>query len=244
MSKPIRIAMWSGPRNLSTAMIRSFGARADTSVIDEPFYAPYLSITGRNHPMRDEVLANYSNDPDEVAASLIGPAPENTPIFFQKHMVQHMVPGIPRDWFAQCRHAILIRHPARALASFANRIEDANAADLGLGDTENIRAEIIERTGHRPPIVEAEDIRNDPQNMLTRLCAALDIPYDPAMLAWQAGILNSDGIWARHWYSAVARSTHFTPAPPGLPDLPPALQEIADGLLPAFERLQNAKIRP
>ena len=244
MNTPIRIAMWSGPRNLSTAMMRSFGARSDTGVMDEPFYAAYLALSGRDHPMAAEVMAHHETDPGRVAEMISGEAPGGAAVFYQKHMVQHMVPGIPRDWFGTCRHAILIRHPARALASFSDKVSHPAVADLGLGETEDILGEIIRATGKAPPVVEAEDMRNHPEAMLARLCAALGIAYDPAMLRWEPGIHDSDGIWASHWYGAVARSTGFAAADTALPDLPPALAEIAESLMPAFSRLQSGKLVP
>ena len=238
----MRIAVWSGPRNLSTALMRSFGARPDCAVVDEPFYAAYLQLTGRGHPMRQEVLDAGPTDWREAEAQLLGPAPGGKAIFYQKHMVQHMVPQIGRDWFAECRHAILIRHPARVLASFSAGYEDARASDLGIGETEEILADIIARTGQTPPVIEAEDIRKAPERILPALCDALGVEYTPAMLSWQPGIHPTDGVWAPHWYSGVAKSTGFSPAPDGLPILPAALAEVAETLIPAFDRLQARKL--
>ena len=240
--EPIRIAMWSGPRNLSTALMRSFGARADTGVIDEPFYGPYLALSGRDHPMREAVMAACPHDWRKAEATILGPAPGGAPIFYQKHMVQHMLPGVGRDWFSRCRHAVLIRDPARALASFADRYADAAVADLGIGETEDILADIEARTGRLPPVVEAEDIRARPEPMLRALCAALDIPFDAAMLAWPPGPRATDGVWAAHWYGAVIASTGFTPPDPAPPRLTGRLADLAETLAPAFRRLQASKL--
>ncbi|MEO1250224.1 MAG: HAD family hydrolase, partial [Pseudomonadota bacterium] len=240
---PIRIAMWSGPRNLSTAMMRSFGNRADCAVIDEPYYAAYLKQTGFDHPMREAVLAAQETDWREVEARILGPVPEGAPIFYQKHMSHHMLPGFGRDWFAKTRHAILIRAPERVLASYAAKREAVTAEDIGMADLEEIRQQATGATGKEPPIIEAEDIRRNPEGLLGALCQALDIPFDPAMLAWPPGRRDSDGVWAAHWYATVDASTGFSPPEDGLPDLPDDLQAIADETRPIFKALASRKLR-
>ncbi len=243
IDEPIRIAMWSGPRNLSTAMMRSFGNRADCAVIDEPYYAAYLQQTGLDHPMREAVLAAQEADWREVEARILGPVPEGAPIFYQKHMSHHMLPGFGRDWFAKARHAILIRAPERVLASYAVKREAVTAEDIGMSDLEEIRQQATGATGKEPPIIEAEDVRRNPQDLLRALCQALDIPFDPAMLAWPPGRRDSDGVWAAHWYATVDASTGFSPPEDGLPDLPDDLQAIADETRPIFDALASRKLR-
>ncbi|MEX2517901.1 MAG: HAD family hydrolase [Paracoccaceae bacterium] len=244
MSGPIRIAMWSGPRNLSTAMMRSFGARADCAVLDEPFYAVYLALTGIHHPMREEVLAAQSTDPAEVACALLGPAPGGRAIWYQKHMPHHMVTGVPRDWFKACRHAVLIRAPERVAASFDAGRPDPTPEDLGAPQMDGVVADIESATGRTPPVIEAEDVRANPAGMLRALCAALEIPFDPAMLSWSPGLRESDGVWAAHWYASVIASGGFAPPPEAEPTLRPALARAAAAARPAFERLQARKLRP
>ncbi|MEM7546512.1 MAG: HAD family hydrolase [Pseudomonadota bacterium] len=240
---PVRIAMWSGPRNLSTAMLRSFGARSDTVVIDEPFYACYLRATGIDHPMRKEVLLNQSNDPHDVARLITGPVPHGAPIWYQKHMPHHMVPGVPRDWFKGMRHAILIRDPALVAASFEAGRPGTTLEDLGVPQMDGVIADIEALRGQTPPVIEAEDIRRDPAGMLRALCAALDIDFDSDMLKWRAGTRKTDGVWGAHWYKSVVASTGF--APPADPrPLPPQMKEIVAEARPAFERLQARKLTP
>lgn len=240
---PIRIAMWSGPRNLSTAMMRSFGARADCAVLDEPFFAPYLAATGAPHPMREETLAAHETDPEAVARLIAGPVPGGRPIWHQKHMAHHMAPGFPLDWLGGFRHFVLIRDPVRVAASFDAGRPDPTLADLGVPQTDAILAEIERRTGRLPPAIEAEDIRAAPGPMLRALCAALDIPFDPAMLRWPAGRRETDGAWAPHWYRAVEASTGFAPPDPP-PALRPSLLPVAEAARPAFERLRARKLAP
>lgn len=237
--------MWSGPRNLSTAMMRSFGARSDCVVSDEPFYAAYLAATGIDHPMRDEVLASQPQDPHEVVAQITGAATDAASVWYQKHMVQHMVPAIPRDWFSAMRHAVLIRHPGWVAASFDDKRADPTVEDLGVPQMEGVIADITAATGAPPPVIEAEDVRRDPEGMLRALCAALDAPFDPGMLRWPAGRRETDGVWAAHWYGAVERSTGFAPPGGGEPPEPqPHLREVVAEALPFFEALRARKLTP
>jgi hypothetical protein len=215
MSAPVRIAMWSGPRNLSTAMMRSFGARPDTAVIDEPFYAAYLARTGLDHPLRAEVLAARETDPDRVIAGLLGPAPGGAAIFYQKHMTHHMLEGFDRGWLGACRNAFLIRAPERVLASYAARRADVTLEDIGFARQAELFDEAAERLGRPPPVIDAEDVLADPARALAGLCGALDIAYDSSMLAWPPGPRPTDGVWAPAWYRSVERSTGFGQPAPG-----------------------------
>lgn len=206
MPEPLRIAMWSGPRNLSTAMMRSFSSRSDCAVSDEPFYGAYLELTGLDHPMRADILGDMDCDPDRVARALAGAAPGGKPVWYQKHMCQHMVDGMPRAWMGACRHVFLIRHPARVMASYAAKRENPTEADLGFA----VQSALFEACDD-PVVVEAEDILRDPAGMLRALCAALGIGWDPAMLSWPAGPHDADGIWGAHWYGSIWQSTGFAP---------------------------------
>ena len=240
---PIRIAMWSGPRNISTAMMRSFGARADTAVIDEPFYAAYLLQTGLVHPMREEVIASQPNDWRDVVTGLLGPVPGDKPVWYQKHMTHHMLPVFDREWIGQVRNAFLIRDPAAVLASYAAKRGDVTLADIGIVQQRELFEQEADRLGRAPPTVEGADILADPGRVLARLCAALGIAYDEAMLHWPAGRRDSDGVWAPAWYDAVERSTGF--APPSAPEavaLSGELQRIADAARPHYEVLVRHKL--
>ena len=180
--------MWSGPRNLSTAMMRSFGNRADVAgVRDEPFYAAYLAITGKNHPMRAEVLAAQPQDWREVArACASDPVPPGL-LLYQKHMTHHMLPGIDRGWIAGLANVFLIRAPERVLASYAAKREEVTLEDIGFLQQAELFDLVADRTGRAPPVVDAEAVRADPEGVLRRLCAAIGIGFDPGMLAWPAG---------------------------------------------------------
>ena len=235
--EPVRIAMWSGPRNLSTALMRSFGNRRDCAVIDEPFYAAYLAISGAAHPMRDAVLAHHEADWRKVAAALAGPAPGGKPLFYQKHMTHHMLPGIGRDWMRACRHAFLIRHPARVLASYAAKREAVGLADTGFVQQAELFDEAAGLTGKAPPVVDADVLLADPARLLASLCAALGVPFNEEMLTWPAGRRDTDGVWGAHWYDAVNQSTGFGPPAP-MPRLDdPLLATIVEQALPLYSKL-------
>ncbi|OYW84561.1 MAG: sulfotransferase family protein [Hyphomonas sp. 34-62-18] len=239
----MRIAMWSGPRNLSTTMMRSFGARSDTAVIDEPFYAAYLKLTGLRHPMTDEILARHEADPGKVIDRLTGPAPDGKPVFYQKHMTHHMVSAIPMDWLGRIeQHVMLIRHPARVVASYARKMETLSAEVMGFPQQERLWGQITEAKGAVPAVVDADNILADPEGVLRRLCAAIGLAWDPAMLSWSAGPRPEDGAWAPHWYDAVWRSTGFGDPPGPLPELSGEAAAIAQDALAGYQRLLAAHV--
>lgn len=237
----MRIAMWSGPRNLSTAMMYSFGARSDCAVVDEPFYGPYLRITGLNHPMRDQILASRPQDAKVVAAALSGSIPQKKPHFYQKHMTQHMVPGIPRGWMRDVTNVFLIRHPARVIASFGAKWDGFGLDDIGFAQQTEL-FEYVQTLGQTPIVIDSADIRRDPKRMLQNLCNAIGLSYDPAMLSWPSGGHPADGIWAAHWYGAVHNSTGFAPAEGDLPTLDGQKAALLEQALPHYRRLSAHKL--
>ncbi|MCC6304924.1 MAG: HAD family hydrolase [Rhodobacteraceae bacterium] len=229
--------MWSGPRNLSTALMYSFAARGDCGVWDEPFYAAYLARTGLAHPLRGAILGAHDADPARVARACAGPAPGGRPLFYQKQMTMHLLADFPRDFLAACTHVFLIRHPARVVASYVRKREAPTLADLGYAQQAALFDEVADRLGRVPPVIDSADIRADPAAALACLCAALAIPYTPRMLTWEAGPKPYDGVWAPHWYGAVHASTGFE-APEGpLPELEGAHARLAGAALPDYARL-------
>jgi hypothetical protein len=211
MRDGLRIAMWSGPRNISTAMMRAWENREDTVVIDEPFYAHYLVETGVNHPGRDEVIAAQENDDAKVAATLTGPIPAGKTIWYQKHMTQHMLPDMSLDWLDQVSNCFLIREPAAVVASFTIQRPDAAAWELGFAQQARLFDHVCDRLGAAPPVIDASDVLKNPATVLSALCARLGVAFSPRMLQWPRGPRASDGVWAPHWYAAVERSTGFAP---------------------------------
>ena len=240
----IRIAMWSGPRNISTAMMRSFGNRPDTAVVDEPFYAVYLAATGIDHPVREQVLAAMPTDWRMVVDQVTGPIPGGRSVFYQKHMTHHLLPEIGRQWLAGLRHAFLIREPAAVLASYLRKRSKVTLEDTGLPQQRALFDHVCEATGAVPPVIDAADVLQHPDAMLRRLCGALDIGFHSAMLSWPPGTRPTDGVWAPHWYHAVEQSTGFAryrPEDTGLPDHLTALAEQCRGY---YDSLYAHRLRP
>jgi hypothetical protein len=239
----VRIAMWSGPRNISTAMMRSFENRPDCTVVDEPFYAFYLARTGIDHPMREETLTSQPLDWDGIVSGLVGDGPDHRPIFYQKHMTHHMLPGFDLGWMSACRNAFLIRDPAAVLASYAQKRGEATLDDIGVVRQRELFEREADRLGEAPPVVEGADVLTDPRGTLSALCGRLDIPFSPAMLAWPAGRRDSDGVWGAVWYEAVERSTGFAaPEQRPAPILNDRLRRIADEARPHYEALVRYKL--
>ena len=238
----IRIAMWSGPRNLSTAMMRSFGSRSDTFVSDEPFYGAYLNATGDPQPMADQVMASMDCDWASVARTMTGPCPTGAPIWYQKHMAHHMVGPIAHDDLPSLTHAFLIRDPARVVASYAAKRVAVRPDHLGVERQVEFFEREADRLGRAPPVVDSADILANPEGVLSRLCREIGIEWDPAMLLWQAGLRETDGIWASHWYDAVAASTGFGPPDQGQVELDDDARRVADTCRPYYERLAEHRI--
>ena len=233
----IRIAMWSGPRNISTAMMRSFGARSDCGVSDEPFYGAFLETSGENHPLGEETKASMDRDWRSVLATQSGPAPNEKPIWYQKHMPHQMVGPVTIADMPDHRHAFLIRAPERVVASYAKKNELRRPELLGFAQMRRYFAQEAERTGSPPPVVDSDAILADPETMLTRLCSALDIDWDPAMLSWKTGPHPEDGFWGAHWYDRVNASTGFGAPPEELPRLSGAFAETAAACRADYEEL-------
>jgi hypothetical protein len=237
----VRIAMWSGPRNISTAMMRAFENRADCAVWDEPFYAHYLAETQLNHPLAEDIIAAYETDWRLVAARATGPVPVpgGKQIFYQKHMTHHILPHMDLACLDGLRHAFLIRDPGRVLMSYVDKRADVTLDDLGFPQQQRLFDLLCAETGRTPPVLDADDVLADPEGMLRALCAALGISFEAAMLSWPAGGRDSDGLWAAHWYGAVEQSTGFAAPNPGSRHVP----EHLAGILAAAEDIYQA-LRP
>jgi hypothetical protein len=237
-----KIAMWSGPRNLSTALMYSFAARCDCAVVDEPFYGAYLNATGIEHPMRDAVIASQSTDWAQVAAQCLGQIPQGQSLFYQKHMTMHMIPAFDRGFIKDLTNVFLIRHPARVIASYARKREAPTLADIGFVQQAELFDQVAQMQGAAPLVVDSSDIRANPRETLSRLCAGLGIPFTENMLTWPAGPKSYDGVWAPHWYDEVWKSTCFGGAEGDLPNLSSAFEGLCEAALPYYARLTPHKI--
>lgn len=234
----MHIAMWSGPRNLSTALMYAFAARGDCAVADEPFYAAYLARTGRDHPMRDEILASQATAPDEVVKVLTGPISGGMPHHYQKHMTQHMTPEVPRTWLGDVTNVFLVRHPARVVASFARKYENPAFADIGFRQQAEL-FDHVSRLGQTPVVIDSADIRANPERALSSLCAAIGLDWKPAMLSWPAGGHPDEGVWAAHWYGEVHQSTGFAGPEGPLPRLSGRYAALVEQAMPYYDRLRS-----
>lgn len=227
--------MWSGPRNISTAMMRAFENRSDTVVVDEPFYAHYLLTTGLPHPGADEVLAAQDNDWRRVAKTL-SEAEQGADVFYQKHMAHHFCGSMDLSWIGGLTHGFLLREPRAMLLSLSRVLDEVTVADTGLEQQKRLFDE-LRRRGLTPPVIDARDVLEAPEQMLRALCDHLSIRFETAMLNWPAGPRDSDGVWASHWYSAVEKSTRFGPYQPVTGELDPALGAVLERCQALYDEL-------
>ena len=242
-SEPVRIAMWSGPRNISTAMMRAWGNRPDTFVCDEPFYAYYLRETRLDHPGAEEVIAHGETDWRKVAAQLIGPVPGGKRIYYQKQMTHHLLPEMDRTWLGSVTNCFLIRDPAEVIISYIKKNNDPTLEDIGFVQQAEIFDSVSGRSGSVPPVIDAHDVLENPERILRLLCEAVGVEFTEAMLSWPSGLRETDGIWAKHWYGEVAKSTGFqkrsdrTHSP-----VPPHLSDVYDGSREYYDRLYEHRL--
>jgi hypothetical protein len=237
-----RIAMWSGPRNISTVMMRSWGSRPDTFVCDEPLYAHYLRETRAPHPGADEVIRSQETDWRRVVAWLTEYEPPGKSCFYQKHMTHHLLPGIDRSWLGLVTNAFLIREPHEVVASFIQVVPNPRIEDTGLPQQVEIFEHVGRLTGRTPPIVDARDVLLAPERTLRLLCGALDVEFDAAMLSWPPGPRDTDGVWAKHWYGAVIRSSTFAPYRPKNDPIPKELTGLLDEARSLYARLHELRL--
>jgi hypothetical protein len=238
----MRIAMWSGPRNISTAMMRAWENRSDTIVVDEPFYAFYLKQTGKSHPGANEVIASGEIDWRKVVEQLTGPISGGKRIFFQKQMTHHQLPEVDRRWLGAVTNCFLIRDPAEVIASYIKKNDDPTLEDLGFVQQCEIFEWVLERTNSAAPVIDAKDVLQDPERMLRLLCNAVGVEFDRAMLSWPPGLRDTDGVWAKHWYTEVARSTSFQPYRPKNSVVPERLRAIHDRCRECYDRLYAERL--
>jgi hypothetical protein len=239
----VRIAMWSGPRNISTAMLRSFGNRRDTHVCDEPLYAHYLRVTGKAHPGAEEVIAHHEADWRRVVADLTGPLPASKTIYYQKHMAHHLLPQIGREWLSQVNNCFLIREPKSMLTSLHKQMPEAKLEDTGLPQQLDIFQRTFEQTGDLPPVLDAKDVLQNPGPLLAHLCGEVGVSFADEMLAWPAGRRDTDGVWAKHWYAAVEASTGFQPYREKSEPLPDEMKSLLEDCIPYYEELHRHRLK-
>lgn len=242
----VRIAMWSGPRNISTALMRSWGSRGDCVVSDEPLYAHYLSTLGEakrhGHPVAEAVMASQATDWRQVAAQLTGPIPGGKRVWYQKMMSHHLTAGMDWDWIAGLTNCFLIRDPAAMVTSFIKVIGNPTAHDLGLPQQVDLFEWLGRQTGVTPIVIDSRDVLENPRGMLGTLCQRIGVPFDASMLAWEPGARETDGVWAPHWYASVYQSTGFVPYETKNERVPRRLAGVLDECNALYETLAAHKI--
>jgi hypothetical protein len=239
----IRLAMWSGPRNISTAMMRAFENRSDCFVSDEPLYAAFLKQTGLEHPGAAEVIAEGECDWRNVTDYLLGPVPGEKKLWYQKHMSHHLLPDMDHAWIYGLCNVFLIRQPDAVVASYIKSRSEIAPEDIGLLQQAALFDELQQETGKPPLIIDSGEFLGNPRGFMEVLCAHAGIVFEPSMLSWPAGQRDSDGIWAKHWYASVWRSTGFETRPERMPALSKAHQKIADACRPAYDQLAERRVR-
>lgn len=240
------IAMWSGPRNISTAMLRAWENRPDTAVWDEPLYAHYLLKTGRNHPGAEEIIAYDESDWKQVVNRLVGAVPEGKTIFYHKQMTHHLLPEIDRGWIDLVTNCFLIRDPREMLTSYLNieQLPEPKIEDVGLPQQWELFELVRQQTGTLPPVLDSRDVLDHPRRMLEQLCDRLGIDFYDEMLSWPAGPRNSDGVWAGYWYDSVEKSTGFQPYKPKQDEVPEHLQNLLQECIEIYDRLYEYRLQP
>jgi hypothetical protein len=238
----IGIAMWSGPRNISTAMMRAWGNRNDSLVIDEPFYAYYLQATGKEHPGADEVIAAGETDWRKIIVRLTGPIPDGKRIFFQKQMAHHLLPEVDRQWLGAVTNCFLIRDPREVISSYIKKREDPALEDLGFAQQAEIFDFVRTRMNTVPAVVDAKDVLANPERILKLLCERVGVKFRESMLSWPPGLRDTDGIWAKHWYGEVAKTTSFQPYRASNAEVPERFRDIYERCRGCYETLYQHRL--
>jgi len=238
-----RVAMWSGPRSISTALMRSFENRRDTFVSDEPFYAQYLYETGIDHPLREKVISSGNTDWNSVADNITGPIPEGKDIWYQKHMTQHNLPGKDITWIQKMQNIFLIRHPREVILSYTKKYDITSITQLGYPQQRILFTMLKKSSGGMPLILDARDVLENPEGMLKKLCERLKVPFYKEMLSWPVGRRESDGIWGNHWYASVEASTGFQGYKENNDILPPEQEGLYEVSMEYYQQLYQHRIR-
>ncbi len=241
---PLRIAMWSGPRNISTALMRAWENRDDCVVWDEPLYGYYLNATGIAHPGAAEVIAEQGTDANAIIARCIGDIPGGKRIFYQKHMTLHLLPELDRSWLSSLQNCFLIREPEAVIASYAAVRSDATLEDIGFVQQAELFDHVKRSSGEIPLVIDSREFLLDPRCMLEAVCDQLKIEFVPAMLNWPKGARDSDGVWAKHWYDSVWNSTGFATYRARDYQLSAKDREISLQASPYYEELYQYRLRP
>ena len=235
--------MWSGPRNISTAMMRSWGSRSDTFVIDEPYYAHYLSQNELDHPGRDEVIQEGELDSEKVSRRLVNDTKDSCSIYYQKHITHHLLDSIDREWMKSVINCFLIRDPKDMIISYSKVHPNLNMHLLGLEEQNEIFEYVKNITGEIPPIVDAKDVLLNPRNILSKLCGNIGITFSEEMLSWSRGPRDTDGNWGKYWYKNVMNSTGFNEYKSKKEDVPKEYEQLYQKCYILYKKLHRLRLK-
>lgn len=231
-----RVSVWSGPRNVSTALMYAFRSRSDTMVVDEPLYGHYLKLTGAPHPGLDEVIVHLETDSKRaVHDTLLGRYTKRVVMF--KNMAHHLA-GLERGFLAELQNVLLTRDPEEMLPSLAQYLPNPTLRDTGLEEQLTI-LEAVQASGQQPVVIDAKRLLENPERVLRALCRRLELPFEPAMLSWPQGPKPEDGVWAKYWYGNVHASTGFTPYHPKTAPFPEPLKPLLEVCTPLYAQLER-----
>ena len=236
------ITMWSGPRNVSTALMRSFENRSDCFVSDEPFYSYFLHRTGLEHPLRDEIIKSGLVDYKKIIKYITGTIPSSKKIWYQKHMAHHILPEVDMNWIKNMRNCLLVRHPSDVILSYIKKNEINSIQQLGYLQQVEIYEMLYQELGTYPVVIDTQDLLQEPKKMLIKVCENLRIKFDEKMLSWPSGSRETDGIWGKHWYKQVEASTSFNPYVKTNRIIPPKYQVIYDECMKQYNFLYQNRI--
>jgi hypothetical protein len=232
----MRIACWSGPRNISTALMRSWSSRKDVFVSDEPFYAYYLKEKKLKHPMHEEIIENYPNTYDDVVLNLTSKIPNDKEHWYQKHMAHHLIDLSKIDWIKSFENCILIRHPKNVINSYTKKNSLNNINELGYPQQYQI-IKYLNRIGKKFIVIDSNILIDNPKKILTQWCNGIDLEFNDSMLSWKMGKHPQDGIWGKHWYDNVVNSTNFQKFLQNESELNEKYQSIYDEALDYYNKL-------
>ena len=235
--------MWSGPRNISTAMMRSWESRADTFVIDEPYYAYYLTQTDLNHPGREDVIRDGELDSEKISYGLVNDTEEDRSIYYQKHITHHLLDSIDREWMKSVTNCFLIRDPKDMIISYSKVHPDLNMHLLGLEEQKEIFEYVSNMTGEVPPIIDSKDVLMNPRDILSKFCEAVGVIFSEEMLSWPRGARDTDCNWGKYWYKNVMNSTGFNEYRPKTEDVPSKYQDLYEECLSLYNNLHDLRIK-
>jgi len=235
--------MWSGPRNISTALMRSFGNRPDTYISDEPFYAYYLHRTNENHPAKEKIISTGQTNWNLVVQKLVGDIPNNKNIWYQKHMAHHNFPENNLDWIKEMENIILIRNPKDVIFSYIKKYKLKNSFQLGYTQQMQLYNILQDYNKCEPIIIDSEDLLENPKKILKKLCKKCNIPFYSKMLSWPKGTRETDGVWGEYWYKKVQNTTHFLPPIENNKSIPVKYEKIFLDCMQYYKKLYKQRMR-